>query len=106
MNDFAQLITVFSGVLISVFTERIPIVKKWWREDLDKKYPPEQAKTIRLAIQVGLVVLSAMLAYYALFLGYIPGEPPADDVFIPALVKVILVGVLANQGAYHLNKKV
>jgi len=102
--SFANVITAIAAVLISVLTERIPLVRRWWREGLDARHDAETADTIRLGLQVIMTVLAAMLAYYAADMGYLPGPAPGDDVFIPALLAA-LMGVFMNQGAYHLDKK-
>ncbi len=98
------LIASIAALLISVLTERIPLVRKWWREDLDAMYTPEEADTIRLSVQVGLTVLAAFIAYYAMALGYVPGGVPTDHVFIPAVISAI-IAVFVNQGTFHLDKR-
>jgi hypothetical protein len=102
--NFANVITAIAAVLISILTERIPLVRVWWRDGLDANYTPEAADTIRLGVQAGLTLLAALLAYYAADLGYLPGPAPSDNIFIPALLSA-LMGVFVNQGAYHLDKK-
>ena len=104
VSSFAGVIAVFAAALLSVLTEWVPIGKKWWREDLDKNYPPEEADTIRLAVQVALVVLATALAYGAAYWGYIPGGVPGHGVVVPAMITVVM-GVLANQGAFLLQTK-
>jgi len=103
--NFAMLITQFAAVMISILTERIPLFRLWWRDGLAANFTPEAADTIRMGIQAGLVALAAVLAYYALDMGYLPGGPaPGNDIFVPALVST-LIALFVNQGAFHLDKK-
>ena len=103
-QSLSMTISTVAALLISILTERIPLIRKWWRDDLSAKYPPETADTIRLAIQVGLTVLATFIVYYAMELGYMPGGRPPDDIFVPAAVTA-LISVFVNQGTYHLDKK-
>ena len=103
-QTLAVTISSIAAILISILTERIPIVRKWWRETLDEKYPPEQADTIRLGVQVALTVLATFVVYYAMEFGYLPGGTPPDQTFVPAAIRA-LVAVFVNQGAYSLDRK-
>jgi len=103
-TDWASVITMVAGVLISIVFEQIPLLRKWWREDLEANYSQEAADTIRLAVQVVLVLVAAVGSFYAAEAGYLPGPAPEDKVFVPAVITVLL-SLLANQGTFHVNRR-